>query len=228
MFVLISEVRSKFRIIKILLLGLQIQQQRHLGIFVANDSVSRPMHLWSTLQCSLWNKAKEGKLIPSWYVLDSQADSHWSTVLQRLQDNTEGQIWKSWLAAQPQGLAQAWEASCVFVHFSGKWHSHSQPRGKFFLLALYLRGVLSSLLEGYFTFCYIRTLWLVNIKTPKTYASLAALGKHRGKLTSQDENILGFVWSFLGWPFWAFLKHSHSCCSCRLPCSCFRLSTCQD
>lgn len=36
--------------------------------------------------------------------------------------------------------------------FSGKWHSHSQPCGRFFLLALYLRGVLSSLWEGYFNF----------------------------------------------------------------------------
>lgn len=226
MFVLISEVRSKFRIIKILLLGLQIQQQRHLGIFVANDSVSRPMHLWSTLQCSLWNKAKEGKLIPSWYVLDSQADSHWSTVLQRLQDNTEGQIWKSWLAAQPQGLAQAWEASCVFVHFSGKWHSHSQPRGKFFLLVFERCAQLTfgRLFQLFATSGLCD--WWTSKPQRRMHPWLPLIS------TEGSSPVRMRIFWGLSDPSWADLFghswNSHSCCSCRLPCSCFRLSTCQD
>lgn len=229
MLVLISEVSSKFRIIKILFAWFTNTTTKAFGHFCRQRLCSRPMHLWSTLQCCLETKPKRASSSPADNVLDSQADSHWSTVLQRLQDNTKGQIWKSWLAAQPQGLAQAWGASCVFVHFSGKWHSHSQPRQKFFLLALYLRGVLSSLSEGYFNFLLHQDFVIGEHQNPKDmYASLAALGKHRGKLTGQDENILGFVWSFLGWHFWAFLKHSHSCCSCCPPCSCFRLSTCQD
>lgn len=81
-------------------------------------------------------------------------------------------------------------------------------------------------------FCYIRTLWLVNIKNAKeTHASLAALGKHGESFTSRKEKSLDFTWEFLSWHFRAPLKHSFDnrcCCSCCLSCSCFQFTSCQD
>ena len=92
MLVLISEVSSKFRIIKILFAWFTNTTTKAFGHFCRQRLCSRPMHLWSTLQCCLETKPKRASSSPADNVLDSQADSHWSTVLQRLQDNTKGQM----------------------------------------------------------------------------------------------------------------------------------------